>query len=123
MITRISSATLAVTDQDVMLDFFVGTLGFEPVTDAEMWPGARWVEVRPPGAATGLVLSRAADFGREPDPAYPMVFACADLAATAERYRAAGATVTDPVHEPWGNFIRVTDPEGRELLVSDLDAG
>jgi lactoylglutathione lyase len=119
MISRIATAVLAVADQDAMISFFVDSLGFEKIVDGEMWPGARWVEVAPPGAATGLVLSPAAAFDREPDPAYPMTFACADLAATAAELRAAGVEVTDPVSEPWGTYIRVTDPEGRQLLVND----
>lgn len=119
MISRVATAILAVADQDVMAAFFVERLGFEKVTDAEMWPGARWVEVVPPGGGTGVVLSAAKDFGREPDPAYPMTFACSDLAATAAQLRAAGVEVTDPVTEPWGSYLRVTDPEGRQLLVND----
>ena len=31
----------------------------------------------------------------------------------------AGVEVNDVVAEPWGNYIRVTDPEGRQLLVND----
>jgi lactoylglutathione lyase len=102
-----------------MAAFFVERLGFEKVLDAEMGPGARWVEVAPPGGGTGVVLSPAAAFGRDPDPAYPMTFACADLAATAAQLREAGLEVTDPVTEPWGSYIRVADPEGRHLLVND----
>jgi lactoylglutathione lyase len=119
VISRVAAAIVAVADQDVMAAFFVDRLGFETVRDAEMWPGARWVEVAPPGGGTSVVLSAAADFGREPDPVYPMTFACADLAATAAQLRAAGVEVTDPVTEPWGSYIRVTDPEGRQLLVND----
>ncbi|WP_219412539.1 VOC family protein [Pseudonocardia nigra] len=119
MISRIASAIVAVADQDVMRDFFVERLGFTLLTDAEMWPGARWVEVVPSGGGTGLVLSAAKDFGRDPDPQYPMTFGCADLVATAAELRAAGVEVTDPVTEPWGSYIRVTDPEGRALLVND----
>ncbi len=119
MITRIATAILAVADQDQMAAFFVDRLGFTKTIDAEMWPGARWVEVTPLDGGTGLVLSAAKDFGREPDPQYPMTFACADLAATAAQLRAAGVEVTEPVTEGWGSYIRVTDPEGRQLLVSD----
>ncbi len=115
-----TSAVLAVADQDVMLAFFVDRLGFEKRTDAEMWPGARWVEVTPPGGGTGLVLNRAADFGGEPDARYPMLFGCQDLAGTVEELQAAGLTVTDPVTESWGSYARVTDPEGRELMINDL---
>ena len=31
----------------------------------------------------------------------------------------ATAVVTDVVTEPWGSYIRVTDPEGRQMLVND----
>jgi lactoylglutathione lyase len=119
VIARISSAIVGVADQDVMLEFFTGKLGFTLVTDAEMWPGARWVEVAPPGGGTGLVLKGAKAFDDEPDAQYPMTFATADLAATAAELRAAGVDVTDIVTEPWGTYIRVTDPEGRQLLVND----
>ena len=104
MITRIATAILAVADQDEMVEFFVERLGFTKTIDAEMWPGARWVEVAPPGGGTGLVLSAAKDFGREPDPQYPMTFGCADLVATAAQLQEAGVEVTEPVTEGWGSY-------------------
>lgn len=119
MISRIATAVLVVADQDTMLKFFVDELGFTTTTDAEMWPGARWAEVAPPEGGTGLVLTAAKDFQREPDQQYPMTFACADLAATAADLKAKGVEVSDPVTESWGSYIRVTDPEGRQLLVND----
>jgi lactoylglutathione lyase len=119
MITRIHWAMLAVADQDTMVEFFVDKLGFDKRTDAEMWPGARWIEVAPKGERTGLVLSSAAAFGREPSTEYPVGFSCADLPGTVEQLRAAGLSVTDPVTEPWGTYVRITDPEGRQLLVND----
>ncbi|MGH4025315.1 MAG: VOC family protein [Pseudonocardiaceae bacterium] len=119
MITRIHWAMLGVADQDTMIEFFVDKLGFEKRTDAEMWPGARWVEVVPKGERTGLVLSRAADFGREPSTEYPVGFSCPSLPEPVEKLRAAGVPVIDPVTEGWGSYIRVTDPEGREFLVND----
>lgn len=117
MSVHISGAILAVADQDVMIDFFVSKLGFELTTDEEMWPGARWVDLTPPGAQTRLVLNAARDFGREPDVGYPMVFETADIVAEVERLRGLGLEVTDPKAEPWGTFVNVTDPEGRQLLI------
>jgi predicted enzyme related to lactoylglutathione lyase len=115
---RIADAVLVVADQDVMIRFFVDRLGWTLDTDAEMWPGARWVRVSPPGAPTGLVLSGAKDFQRDPDAQYPMVFAADDLDAEAAALRTAGLEVTDPVTEGWGTYVRVTDPEGRQLMIS-----
>jgi lactoylglutathione lyase len=119
MISQINVVVLYVEDQDRMHRFFVDQLGFETVTDAEMWPGARWLEVRPPGAETGLVLSRATDFQRDADTAYPATFTCQDIRATAQRYAENEVPVSDVVEEPWGTYIRVTDPEGREFLVAE----
>jgi catechol 2,3-dioxygenase-like lactoylglutathione lyase family enzyme len=52
-----------VEDYDSAIDFFVGRLGFELVEDSPSVTGdgrpKRWVVVRPPGAATGLLLARA----------------------------------------------------------------
>jgi predicted enzyme related to lactoylglutathione lyase len=117
MSIRISGAVLAVADQDIMIEFWV-RLGFELSTDAEMWPGARWVDLTPPGAQTRLVLTAAKDFGRDPDQQYPMVFETPDVTAEAERLRAAGLEVSDPTTEGWGTHITVTDPEGRQLMIA-----
>ena len=119
MITRIHWAMLAVADQDTMVEFFVDKLGFEKRADGEMWPGARWVEVAPKGERTGLVLSSAAAFGREPSTEYPVGLSSADLPGTVGQLRASGETVHDPVTEPWGTYVRITYPEGRQLLVND----
>src|SRR3954466_13282203 len=54
---------LIVGDYDTAIDFFVGVLGFELVEDTPALTNdgrpKRWVVVRPPGAATGLLLARA----------------------------------------------------------------
>ena len=60
---QLDLVTLLVDDQDVAIDFFVGVLGFdlttdEPATTNDGRP-KRWVEVRPPGAQTGLLLAVA----------------------------------------------------------------
>jgi catechol 2,3-dioxygenase-like lactoylglutathione lyase family enzyme len=58
MSTQISSVgrvIVAVADQDVSLDFYVNTLGFEKRVDVES-PAGRWIEVAPPGATTSIAL-------------------------------------------------------------------
>lgn len=56
MTTSIKSVSLPVADQERALRFYVDVLGFELRTDVEVWPGARLVEVVPPGSDVGLVL-------------------------------------------------------------------
>lgn len=48
--------SLPVRDQDEVLAFYTGVLGCEVRADVEPWPGARMVEVVPPGSSVGIVL-------------------------------------------------------------------
>ncbi len=54
--TRILSVTVEVTDQDRALAYYRDVLGCEVRADVEIWPGARWVEVAPPGSPVGVAL-------------------------------------------------------------------
>ena len=54
--TRVMSVSVEVGDQDEALAFYRDVLGCEVRMDAEIWPGARWVEVAPPGSAIGIAL-------------------------------------------------------------------
>ncbi len=56
MTTRVLSVSVPVTDQDAALQFYTEVLGCELRTDVEVWPGARMVEVVPPGSSVSLVL-------------------------------------------------------------------
>lgn len=54
--TRIMSVSIEVADQDKALTFYRDVLGCELRTDVEVWPGARLVEVAPPGSPVGIAL-------------------------------------------------------------------
>ena len=48
--------SVPVADQNAALRFYTEVLGCELRTDVEVWPGARLVEVVPPGSNVALVL-------------------------------------------------------------------
>jgi catechol 2,3-dioxygenase-like lactoylglutathione lyase family enzyme len=54
-VTHVGTVIVPVADQDAALAFYTGTLGFEVRLDAP-FPGGRWLEVAPPGAATSVAL-------------------------------------------------------------------
>ncbi|MDL9946225.1 VOC family protein [Gordonia sp. ABSL11-1] len=54
--TRVISVSIPVTDQDKAVAFYTEVLGCDLVADTELWPGARLVEVRPPGSVVSLLL-------------------------------------------------------------------
>ena len=60
---HIELAAVIVDDYDAAIDFYVRVLGFDLVEDSPSLTNdgrpKRWVVVRPPGAATGLLLAKA----------------------------------------------------------------
>jgi catechol 2,3-dioxygenase-like lactoylglutathione lyase family enzyme len=56
-ISRINTVCVAVADQDKMLEFYEGVLGFEKRADEPFGNGYRWIEVAPPGADTTIALA------------------------------------------------------------------
>jgi catechol 2,3-dioxygenase-like lactoylglutathione lyase family enzyme len=67
---HLNLVALVVNDYDEAIDFFVGVLGFELAEDSPSLTNdgrpKRWVVVRPPGAATGLLLARADGSEQQP---------------------------------------------------------
>ncbi|SEP43370.1 hypothetical protein SAMN02990966_06182 [Rhodospirillales bacterium URHD0017] len=61
--SHLSLVALVVKEYDPAIDFFVRVLGFELVEDVSALTNdgrpKRWVVVRPPGAASGILLARA----------------------------------------------------------------
>ena len=121
MTTRVQSVSIPVADQDRALAFYTEVLGCELRTDIEVWPGARLVEVVPPGSSVGLVLL-------PPDSEIPMAVRLGTTnAETALRLRQAGARLhNDGVVHPdgappmpavdaglYGRNARSSDPTGR----------
>lgn len=114
---------LLVREYDPAIDFFVRVLGFELVEDAPATTTdgrpKRWVVVRPPGAATGLLLARAD--GEQQAEAIGQQFAgrvgfilrVEDFAGTYARLTAAGVRfVRAPRTEPYGQVAVFLDLEG-----------
>lgn len=58
---RLSLTSIIVDDYDKAISFYVDKLGFELRQDTLLSEDKRWVVVAPPGAASGLLLARAAD--------------------------------------------------------------
>jgi predicted enzyme related to lactoylglutathione lyase len=120
MITNLNTVTLYVTDQHRSTRFYVDDLGFDLRTDSDMGEMGRWVEVAPKGARTGFVIADAAGFdkadrvGQSAD----VTMNCTDVVELHAELTAKGVTVTDPETQPFGTFIKVTDPDGHEFVIS-----
>jgi catechol 2,3-dioxygenase-like lactoylglutathione lyase family enzyme len=114
MTTKIWSVSVRVADQDQALRFYTEVLGCELRTDVEVWPGARYVEVVPPGSSVGIVLL---------PPGSPLPLAVrmgtADADAAYARLQEAGATLhNDEVLHLDGTppMFFFADPDGNGLV-------
>jgi catechol 2,3-dioxygenase-like lactoylglutathione lyase family enzyme len=120
---HISLVTIVVEEYDPAIDFFVGTLGFELVEDSPaLTTGGRpkrWVVVRPPGAATGLLLARADGedqagvVGRQAAGRVAFFLRVDDFDDAYQRLSTAGVEfVRPPRSEPYGRVAVFADIAG-----------
>ncbi len=120
-IKRVDVTPVYVNDQDAALDFFVAKLGFEKVRDDPMGPDARWVQVKPEGAETSLVLVKGfADWSPEKvGQLQSMTFWADDARTTADELREAGVELSqEPTPQPWGmTEVRFGDRDANEYLL------
>ncbi|TCN55123.1 extradiol dioxygenase family protein [Rhodococcus sp. SMB37] len=114
MTTTVLSVSVPVTDQDAALKFYTEVLGCELRTDIEIWPGARLVEVAPPGSDVSLLLL-------EPDSEIPVAIrlGTTDARAAHDAIRASGTTLhnDDPIRmEGVPAMFSFADPDGNGLV-------
>jgi catechol 2,3-dioxygenase-like lactoylglutathione lyase family enzyme len=122
---HLSLVTIVVADYDAAIDFFAGVLGFELAADepAQTTDGRpkRWVVVRPPGAATGLLLARAdgagqaAVIGEQVAGRVGFFLEVEDFDAMYARLTAAGVRFARPPRsEPYGRVAVFLDIAGNK---------
>jgi catechol 2,3-dioxygenase-like lactoylglutathione lyase family enzyme len=115
---------VVVSEYGPAIDFFVGVLGFELVEDSPALTTSggrpkRWVVVRPPGAATGLLLARAdgerqaAAVGNQVAGRVGFFLRVEDFDAAYARMTSAGVEfVSPPRTEPYGRVAVFLDIAG-----------
>ena len=122
---HIGLVAIVVKDYDPAISFFIGTLGFELVEDSPAVTNdgrpKRWVVVRPPGAATGLLLARAdgedqaAVIGKQAAGRVGFFLHVEDFDAAYTRMKAAEVQfVTPPRTEPYGRVAVFLDIAGNK---------
>lgn len=126
--------TLIVRDYDRAIRFFVDVLQFELIEDSPSFTNdgrtKRWVVVRPPGAATGMLLARAdgeqqtAAAGNQTAGRVGFFLRVDDFTSAYQRLRAAGVEfLTEPRNEAYGSVAVFRDLEGNrwDLLGPRVD--
>ena len=116
---------IVVSEYDPAIRFFTGALGFELAEDSPDLTNdgrpKRWVVVRPPGAATGVLLARAdgadqaAIVGNQAAGRVGFFLNVADFGAAYARMTAAGVEfLSAPRTEPYGRVAVFRDIAGNK---------
>jgi catechol 2,3-dioxygenase-like lactoylglutathione lyase family enzyme len=116
-ITKVQVFSLPVSNQDRSRDFYVDLLGFELISDAQMSPEMRWVQVAPPGSATSITL--VTWFPTMPaGSAKGTVLETDDLEGDIADLKGRGVPIDGEIQEmPWGRFVTFSDPDGNGIVL------
>ena len=131
MINALSHSFVWVLDQDEALDFYVGKLGLEVNTDADL-EFMRWLTVNVPGQPEQqIVLMVPGPPALDPDAAEQMrallgkgagsgfIFTTDDCRGTYEALRAKGVEFNEePVERFYGIDVGLRDPFGNPLRIT-----
>src|SRR3954447_4566682 len=130
MLTAITHSAVHVLDQDEALDFYVGTLGLEVVSDADIGV-MRWLTVCVPGHPDRELLlfkpgapmhdDATAEQLRElvtKGALFGFIIATDDCRGTYEELKARGVEFTEePVERPYGIDCALRDPFGNPIRI------
>src|ERR1051326_6211578 len=116
MFTKIGTISLAVTDQDKALDFYVNVLGFEKIDDQPMSETERWIEVAPHGEQTHRMLGLPGQSGGDKTRFTRLAPHTHNIEETCTTLKARGVTLSQELStEPWGKWAQFKDPDGNEF--------
>jgi catechol 2,3-dioxygenase-like lactoylglutathione lyase family enzyme len=116
---RIKFVSIPVRDQDRAVAFWTEKMGLQVMTDQPMGPGKRWIELKVPGAQTGLALftpdgheSRIGSFSG-------LSFESDDVEKEHRELSARGVEFSQaPKKEMWGTSAVFKDVNGNSYVLS-----
>jgi catechol 2,3-dioxygenase-like lactoylglutathione lyase family enzyme len=119
MIRGIKFVGIPVRDQDVALKFYTEALGMKVMTDQPFTPKQRWIELKFPGADTGVALFTPEGHEKRIGDFQSISFWCDDVFATADAMKKKGVVFTkEPTTEEWGSVAVFKDADGNQLVLS-----
>ncbi len=118
MIKAVKFVSIPTRDQERALAFYTDQLGFRVVTD-QPFGEQRWIELRVPGAETGVVLFTPEGHEERIGGFMNMAFVSDDVRKTYAELSAKGVEFTQPPKtEHWGTSAIFKDPDGNVFVLS-----
>lgn len=118
MLKRIKFVAIPVRDQDRALAFWTEKLGFQVATDQPMESGMRWIELKIPGAQTGIALFCPPGHEDRIGTFSSLSFGSDDVEKTYKQLVERGVEFKQPPkRESWGTSAIFTDPDGNSFVI------
>jgi catechol 2,3-dioxygenase-like lactoylglutathione lyase family enzyme len=119
MIRGIKFVGVPVKDQDAALAFWTHGVGMKVVTDQPFNDRQRWIELKTPGADTGIALFTPEGHESRIGQFQSISFWCDEVFATAAAMQQRGVVFTQqPKKEDWGTSAVFRDPDGNQFVLS-----
>jgi catechol 2,3-dioxygenase-like lactoylglutathione lyase family enzyme len=118
MIRGIKFVGVPVSDQDVALKFWTEAVGMIVTTDQPFNEKQRWIELKVPGADTGIALFTPEGHEDRIGQFQSISFWSDDVFATAATMKQKGVVFAqDPKKEHWGTSAVFKDPDGNMYVL------
>ncbi len=116
---KIELIPIPVTDVDRAKAFYVGKVGFNVDHDHLVNENLRFVQLTPPGSACSIVIGVGiTSMSPGSVNAYQMVVK--DVRKLREELLQRGVEVSHVDEQPWGLFVRFSDPDGNTWSLQEI---
>ena len=119
MIKKVKFLGIPVADQERALAFYTDKLGLTVMTDQEFTGKQRWIELKIPGADTGISLFTPDGHENRIGTFVNTAFETDSVEKTFQELSAKGVEfLGPPKKEDWGSFVLMKDSEGNTICLS-----
>jgi catechol 2,3-dioxygenase-like lactoylglutathione lyase family enzyme len=120
---KIELIFVPVSDVDRAKEFYVERCGFHADWDHQVDESLRFVQLTPPGSACSIAFGTG--FGTEytsmaPGSLQAIQVVVGDADAARQQLLANGVQASEVDDQPWGRFVRFTDPDGNGWTLQQL---
>jgi catechol 2,3-dioxygenase-like lactoylglutathione lyase family enzyme len=118
MIKALKFVSIPVRDQQKALEFYTEKLGFRIITDQPFNDKQRWIELRIPGADTGVVLFTPEGHENRIGSFHSISFWSSNVQKTYDELVSRGVEfVSPPKTADWGTAAIFKDPDGNQFVL------
>jgi catechol 2,3-dioxygenase-like lactoylglutathione lyase family enzyme len=118
---KLELVAVPVTDVDRAKEFYVERVGFNADHDHTVSDEIRFVQLTPPGSACSIAIGKGLT-QIVPGGLDNLQMVIADADAVRAELVGRGVEVSEVEEQPWGRFVRFSDPDGNRWALQELPA-